>query len=165
MALFKLKEPFGADYRVDPTDILNAKTTLGLLGYYQVPKGQKIGAWTDVATFDGIRNFQKDHKLTVDGFMRPGGETERTLNARLAGQSWREQNANAFQAGITPNRAEGPYVVSVAIADQAVAVTAAVVAMNAVAVSGDAPDPDQGPDGPDWGGVPDDGGGDGQYWD
>ncbi|MGE5502443.1 MAG: peptidoglycan-binding domain-containing protein [Ignavibacteriales bacterium] len=159
MALFKLKEPFGASYRADPTDILNTKTTLGLLGYYQVPKGQKIGAWTDDATFDGIRAFQKDHKLSVDGFMRPGGETERTLNARLAGQSWKEQNANAFRAGIAPNRAAGPYVVSVAVADQAVAITAAVVALNAVAVAGN--DPEY-PEDPEWG-SPDDGGDDSDW--
>ena len=37
----------------------------------------------DRDTFAGIRRFQDDHGLRVDGVMEPGGPTERSLNAEL----------------------------------------------------------------------------------
>jgi hypothetical protein len=39
-----------------------------------------IDDWTDDATFDGIKKFQQDNDLKVDGFMRPGGPTEQKMN-------------------------------------------------------------------------------------
>jgi hypothetical protein len=43
--------------------------------------------------FTGIRSFQKDNALKVDGFMRPEGPTEKAINTRLAlaGQSDRDE--------------------------------------------------------------------------
>ena len=35
--------------------------------------------------FDGIRRFQKANGLKVDGFIRPGGPTERAINQQVAG--------------------------------------------------------------------------------
>ncbi|MGE5502439.1 MAG: peptidoglycan-binding domain-containing protein [Ignavibacteriales bacterium] len=84
MSWFKLKEPMGASYRVNPGDIVNTKTALTQLGYYKPPKGMGIQPWTDEAMFDGIKRFQKDNGLEVDGFMRPGGPTEGRINHHLA---------------------------------------------------------------------------------
>ncbi len=84
MSWFKLKEPMGTNYRVDPGDIVNTKQALTDLGYYKIPPHRGIDDWTDDAMFDGIRSFQKDNDLKVDGFMRPGGPTERTINTELA---------------------------------------------------------------------------------
>lgn len=87
MSWFKLKSPFGANYRVDPNDLMNTKRALSQLGYYDVPQHRGIDDWTDDATFDGIRRFQRDNGLKVDGFLRPGGPTERAMNQRMAGGS------------------------------------------------------------------------------
>lgn len=56
---------------------------LRLCGGVRPPK-RGIDDWTDDAMFNGIRSFQKDHALKVDGFMRPEGPTEKTINQKLA---------------------------------------------------------------------------------
>ncbi|MGE5503825.1 MAG: peptidoglycan-binding domain-containing protein [Actinomycetota bacterium] len=83
MSWFKLKQPLGSTYRVDPGDIVNTKTALTRLGYYKPVKRIGIQPWTDDAMFNGIKQFQKDNSLTVDGFMRPGGPTENRINQHL----------------------------------------------------------------------------------
>lgn len=83
MSMFKLKEAIGTNYRVDPNDLMNTKRALNQLGYYDVPPHRGIDDWTDDATFDGIRNFQRAKGLKVDGLMRPGGPTERAINEGL----------------------------------------------------------------------------------
>lgn len=87
MSWFKLKEPMGSSYRVDPVDIKNTKRALNVLGYYNVPSHRGIDDWTDDAMFDGIRRFQKANGLKVDGFMRPDGPTELALNRLIQRQS------------------------------------------------------------------------------
>ncbi|MBX9633929.1 MAG: peptidoglycan-binding protein [Magnetospirillum sp.] len=73
----------GTNYRVVPGDIINTKKALNQLGYYDVPT-RGIDDWTDDAMFNGIRTFQQDNGLKVDGFMRPDGPTEKKINASLA---------------------------------------------------------------------------------
>lgn len=84
MSWFNLKDPMGTDHVVDPGDIVNTKTALNRLGYYDVPPDRGIDDWTDDAMFNGIKAFQKDKGLKIDGFMRPGGPTEKAINAGLA---------------------------------------------------------------------------------
>ncbi|NFV81882.1 peptidoglycan-binding domain-containing protein [Magnetospirillum aberrantis] len=84
MSWFKLKEPVGTNYRVDRTDLMNTKKALNQLGYYNIPPHRGIDDWTDEATFEGIKRFQKDNGLKVDAFMRPGGPTETKVNQQIA---------------------------------------------------------------------------------
>lgn len=49
MSWFKLKEPMGTNYRVDPADIMNTKQALNDLGYYKIPSHRGIDDWTDDA--------------------------------------------------------------------------------------------------------------------
>ncbi|NFV82125.1 peptidoglycan-binding domain-containing protein [Magnetospirillum aberrantis] len=88
MSWFKLKDPFGTNYRVDKGDLMNTKRALNQLGYYSIPANRGIDDWTDDATFDGIRRFQRDSGLKVDAFMRPGGPTEAAINQRLQHSSF-----------------------------------------------------------------------------
>lgn len=81
--IFGLRAPLGADYQAEPDDILDTKLALADLGYYRTVDGSEPGAWVDGSLFDGIRRFQKDNGLKVDGFMRPGGETERMMRSAL----------------------------------------------------------------------------------
>jgi hypothetical protein len=79
----RLRAPFGSNYLVEPDDILDTKRALMALDYYQPLHGTEPGAFVDNDLFAGIKQFQRDHGLKVDGFMRPGGETEAALNAVL----------------------------------------------------------------------------------
>jgi hypothetical protein len=67
---------------VDPDDVVAAKQSLQALGYYE-PWDGGINAFTDNALFNGIRAFQEDHELTVDGYMDPGGETATEIGKQL----------------------------------------------------------------------------------
>ncbi len=84
MSWFSLNKTMGSNYTVDPGDIVNTKTALNQLGYYDVPPHRGIDDWTDDAMFNGIKTFQKDNALKVDGLMRPGGPTEAAINSSLA---------------------------------------------------------------------------------
>ncbi|MBF0354999.1 MAG: peptidoglycan-binding protein [Alphaproteobacteria bacterium] len=83
MSWLKLKRPMDEAANADYGDIVNAKRALLQLGYYQPPGGGAIGAWVDGPLFEGIRRFQRDNRLKVDGVMRPGGPTEAVMNRRL----------------------------------------------------------------------------------
>lgn len=84
MSWFKLKGPIGTNYRVDPGVLMDTKQALSRLGYYTIPAHRGIDDWTDDATFDGIRRFQRDNGLKVDALIRPGGPTETAINERLS---------------------------------------------------------------------------------
>ncbi len=64
---------------IEPIDVLSVKSSLKDLGYYEEPEWGMTN-FTDNQMFDGIRNFQADEGLKVDGVMKPEGETENKLN-------------------------------------------------------------------------------------
>ena len=43
--------------------------------------------------FEGIRNFQKEKGLTIDGVMKPEGETENKINELLKQKSTQKNNS------------------------------------------------------------------------
>lgn len=81
LSLF-LKRPIDANSRADPNDVVVVKRSLERLGYYQQPKWG-LQDFTDGQMFEGIKAFQRDHGLRVDGIMRPGGETATALGPLL----------------------------------------------------------------------------------
>lgn len=103
MSFFALKEPMGTNYQVDPDDIVNTKQALNRLGYYDVPPERGIDDWTDDKMFKGIRSFQQDRGLKVDGFMRPGGPTEEAMNVELAAAENRRQPNTGRASEVSPN--------------------------------------------------------------
>lgn len=89
MALFgalpgMLTGPVGENLTNDPQDIKTVQRHLGRLGYF---KDDAASDFITRALDEGIKNFQTDHDLRVDGILRPGGETERRLFERIAGGS------------------------------------------------------------------------------
>ena len=102
MSWFKLKSPVGSNYRINPNDLTNTKQALNQLGYYNVPPHRGIDDWTDDAMFDGIRRFQGDNSLKIDGFMRPGGPTENAINQRL-------QRASFGSSLFADDSSDGPF--------------------------------------------------------
>ncbi len=61
-------------------DVLKIKDALRSRGYYDLPD-YGITPYTDEALFDGIKQYQKDKGLKVDGIIKPDGETMQTLEA------------------------------------------------------------------------------------
>ncbi len=81
--MFTLKNLFSTSNPVETDDLMITKKALNKLGYYDIPSHRGLDDWTDDATFDGLKRFQRDHNLKVDGLMRPGGPTEAALNRNL----------------------------------------------------------------------------------
>ena len=79
----KLKERVGSNNSVDLRDIVPVKQAFNALGYYDPPE-EGLTPYPDGQLFKVIREFQGDNGLFVDGAMRPGGETVRKLNQRMA---------------------------------------------------------------------------------
>ena len=67
---------------IEPDDVLSVKNKLKDFGYYQEPEWG-ITNFTDNQMFDGIRRFQADNKLQVDGIIKPAGETETKINEKI----------------------------------------------------------------------------------
>src|ERR1044071_297407 len=86
-----LRRPLGETSAADPADVLSTKTAFNWLGYYDVPP-YGLTPYPDQVLFDGIRDYQKDNALNVDGYMLPGGETERSVNSALAAGSKEDEN-------------------------------------------------------------------------
>ncbi len=83
---FSLNQTIGSSYPADPDDVLRTKKGLRRLGFYAVPKEYGMDPWTDDELFDGLKNFQRDNDLAVDGIMKPGGPTQSILGRRLSGR-------------------------------------------------------------------------------
>lgn len=75
---YRLKSTLGSSHNADPDDIWATKHNLRTRGYYAVPK-YGMTEYPDQQLYDAIKNYQHDNKLTIDGVMQPGGETERHL--------------------------------------------------------------------------------------
>jgi hypothetical protein len=69
---------------VDTADMKPLKKNLGSLGYYRPTEGVDLHDYPDEPLFKGIRKFQKDEGLKVDGVMKPGGPTENRLVRKLS---------------------------------------------------------------------------------
>jgi len=66
-------------HRLDLDDVLKTKKALQDRGYYEEPD-YGMTPYSDERMFDGIRAFQKDNGLRVDGVMHPDGETVQAMN-------------------------------------------------------------------------------------
>lgn len=80
--LLPLKDTIGPSYQTNPDDILIAKESLRRIGYFAVPKYGITDA-ADENLYQSIRDFQKDHGLTVDGLLRPTGPTANSVAQHL----------------------------------------------------------------------------------
>ncbi len=96
---FRVKRTIGSSYSTEEDDILKTKSALMRTGDYKPPQWGLTGI-TDDDMFAGLKKFQKREGLAVDGIMKPGGPTERRLNARL-----RTQGRTA--TGTVPNGVPG----------------------------------------------------------
>ncbi len=104
---FKLNHTIAENVNARPKDVLSAKRYLYDMGYYEPPQWG-ITEFPDHALIDAIRNFQRAYGLRIDGVMKPGGESEETIQkihtqARtLQGMG---RNGDTVLAHITPAEA------------------------------------------------------------
>lgn len=77
----------GANRRVTPKDTLAVKRALQRLDLYEPPEWG-VTETADIAMIDGLKSFQSENGLSVDGVMKPGGPTERLLKTAL----WETEN-------------------------------------------------------------------------
>ncbi len=90
-----------------PQDVLSAKRYLYDMGYYEPPQWG-ITEFPDHALIDAIRNFQRAYGLRVDGVMKPGGESEETIqkiHAQARTLQAMGRNGDTVLAHITPAEA------------------------------------------------------------
>lgn len=106
-----LKGAVGNNYDNDLEDVLNVKRGLSSTGYYDMNQAPEPHGYITKEMDEGIRQFQKDNGLRVDGYILPGGETENALRQTQAALT---QSESAVRTGIgstiasTQKRAERP---------------------------------------------------------
>lgn len=66
-----------------PEDVRQVKNVLDRLGYFDFRKEPEPHGYITREMDEGIRRYQKERGLRVDGWLRPGGETEKALRKDL----------------------------------------------------------------------------------
>jgi peptidoglycan hydrolase-like protein with peptidoglycan-binding domain len=85
MKRLQLNGSIASNVTLTPEDSLATKETLRTLGLYEVPS-EGITVYPDEEMFAGIRRFQKEEGLKVDGIVSKNGPTLRALNTALEGK-------------------------------------------------------------------------------
>lgn len=66
-----------------PEDVRQIKNVLDRLGYFNFRKEPEPHGYITREMDEGIRRYQKERGLRVDGWLKPGGETEKSLRKDL----------------------------------------------------------------------------------
>jgi hypothetical protein len=94
----------GNGFENRPSDVVSVKRQLGALGYGPEDPFDRPSGFIEEATTGRLKDFQRAKGLTVDGWLAPGGETERALQdalinlARAKGGEWLEFMKSANRA-------------------------------------------------------------------
>ena len=83
---FNVAKTISQNSNTDPNDVLNTKNALAQTGHYKVPD-YGVTDIPDMGMIDGIKKFQQDNGLKVDGVMKPKGPTESKIGETLAQNS------------------------------------------------------------------------------
>ncbi len=83
-AISKLITGMVGDQRENrPEDVRKVKSALDRLGYFDFRKEPEPHGYVTREMDSGIKRYQKERGLRVDGWLRPGGETESALKRDL----------------------------------------------------------------------------------
>jgi len=94
----------GNGFKNAPRDVETVKRALGGLGYLPEDPFDRPSGFIEESTTAAIKGFQGDNGLKIDGWLRPGGETEKALNsatdelARANRTQWAEYFRRASEA-------------------------------------------------------------------
>jgi len=78
MTEFSISAPIGDGQISKPEDVLKTRKALN---DQNIPAGDLTRPYIDKSLDNGIRQFQRQNNLKEDGYLNPGGETEKTLRA------------------------------------------------------------------------------------
>jgi hypothetical protein len=78
----RLRGPVGNGMENHPDDVLAVKRRLHRLGLYDEPDYGFTG-FIDRGTTEAVKRFQRDNDLKIDGWLAPGGETERAMGGMV----------------------------------------------------------------------------------
>jgi|GEM_PF-6439120 len=84
--LLGLASTISSSHNTEPDDVIKTKNALAQTGHYEVPSFG-ITPYPDSPMIDGMKSFQKDNGLKIDGVMRPGGPTETALGKKTGSNS------------------------------------------------------------------------------
>lgn len=83
---FKLSGPVADNVRIKKDDTLQTKRALLRLGFLE-PSSEGVTPVANDAMIAAIKSFQKENGIAKDGAMKPGGPTERLIQAALFEES------------------------------------------------------------------------------
>ncbi len=92
--MIEINKKLARNAKSELDDTIKIKSALTVLGHYDDSK-TGLSPFADDDLFVAINDFQKEHKLKVDGVINPKGETETTINKKLKQD---KKAGNAFQA-------------------------------------------------------------------
>lgn len=101
--LFNIGSTVSPSSNMKADDVLKTKSALNAVGSYKLPDFG-ITDIPDTGMIDGLKTFQANNGLKVDGIMKPGGPTENALGQTLANQgiSASDLLAKAKTPNVTP---------------------------------------------------------------
>ena len=94
----KIKEPVGPEAPNRRPDVAKVETFLDRTGYLDLAKAEGPTGYYGSRVDQGIRGFQKENALKVDGLINPDGETLQTLGALLS----EGEQPSLRDAGLSP---------------------------------------------------------------
>ncbi|MDV7341731.1 peptidoglycan-binding domain-containing protein [Terasakiella sp. A23] len=83
---FNVGSTISSDSNMFGDDVIKTKSALNAVGKYDVPDFG-ITDIPDMNMIDGLKSFQSDNGLKVDGVMKPDGPTQNALSQALENQS------------------------------------------------------------------------------
>ncbi|WP_051609955.1 peptidoglycan-binding domain-containing protein [Terasakiella pusilla] len=81
--LFDVGSTVSSSTNINPDDVVKTKSALNAVGNYEIPSFG-ITDIPDNQMIDGLKSFQQENGLKVDGVMKPSGPTATTLGQTLA---------------------------------------------------------------------------------
>ncbi len=82
---FRVGNTISPSSNMQPDDVLKTKSALAQTGDYNVPDFC-ITDIPDMGMIEGLKSFQKNNGLKIDGVMKPNGPTEAKLGETMANQ-------------------------------------------------------------------------------
>jgi hypothetical protein len=101
---FQLRKAIAPNVTMDPDDVLSTKSALGQLGHYDL-KRDGLDAIATRPMIDGLKRFQRDQGLKVDGLMKPDGPTATRMTTLIGDSSLGDgYNGGVEEADDSPDR-------------------------------------------------------------
>jgi hypothetical protein len=101
---FQLRKTITSDRTMDPDDVLSTKSALGQLGQYDL-KRDGLDTIATRPLINGVKRFQRDQGLKVDGLMKPDGPTATRMTTLIGDSSLGDgYNGGVEEADDSPDR-------------------------------------------------------------